>query len=97
MAKTSKNKTKEWRKQSRVVDPTTGILRRVGRMYRNIRMNYSGKAYPNEMVILLMKHAGIHTPVFDERLSAVKQRAADLKVTRETIEDVTVDTELKGA
>lgn len=68
-----RNKTAEWRRQPRMVDPNTGELRRVGRMFRNLRLRMGeSKGYPTELVILLMKHAGIETPEFDKRLAAAR-------------------------
>lgn len=94
MAKTGPNKTREWRKQRRV-ETADGKVMRVGRYFRNLRMNMpTMKAYPTELMILLMKHANIETPKFDAGMVAMRQKEAELKAAKES---EIVDVQPEGA
>jgi hypothetical protein len=87
MAKTGPNKSKEWRKQSKLLDPTTGNMHRVGRKFKAVSQQMSsGKTYPTEMIVLLMKHADIETPIFDANLKKMHQLSNASKVKEEIVE-----------
>ena len=63
-----KNKNKLWRRTA-----TKGY----GRKLRAAVIDLGGKVYPTESIVLLMKRAGIETPVFDKSMSeySVKLKA----------------------
>lgn len=69
-----KNKTKAWRKISKTLNGE-GKLVRIARHYRNFMARQKEtKAYPSYLIIGLLKHATIATPVFDKAFDEARQK-----------------------
>ncbi len=97
-----RNKTALWRRMA---------VKGYGRRLRNAMEGTNHPAYPTQIIIDLMKRAGIATPVFDERmrnvlddiiakqnaLKAAQEAQEAAKAASEQVTDVEVEPATQGA